>query len=250
QWNLPPIIFLIYRFLVSAYVFGWFVYSLSKSLYFMITLTTWSFLILALHLLLAFINSSCRVLREKRSCFRRPRDESDPFSLEMAESSCSTPERTVDGSEVDIVSSHTIPWNFKLDWLLYSICSVAAIMVTTVYYALLFPTGQQAPSVRDINVHIMNSVIVFLEILLAAYPVRLLHFIYPVSYGLIYVMFSAIFWSFDPERNVLYPGVLDWNNPKTTTGMVVGIAVFMIVLHLILYGIFRLKVFLYNRFLI
>ncbi|XP_074646753.1 uncharacterized protein LOC141902771 isoform X2 [Tubulanus polymorphus] len=130
QWNLPPIVFLIYRFIVSAYVVGCFVYSivdyehsdLAKMHNPMAFLTMWSYLMLALHLLLAFINSSTRVICEKRSCLRRPNDEpnfpsyDEYHNLDTAESSSSAGE-----NEVHILSPHTIPWNFKLDWVLFSV---------------------------------------------------------------------------------------------------------------------------------
>jgi hypothetical protein len=56
---------------------------------------------------------------------------------------------------------------------------------------------------------------VFVDLLLNAIPVRLLHGIYVVIYGVIYIIFTAIFYAAG-NHAAIYPAVLDWGMPGRT----------------------------------
>lgn len=48
--------------------------------------------------------------------------------------------------------------------------------------------------VMNIFVHGTNSVLMMFELLLTAHPVRIVHCYWPVFFGLIYVIFSAVYF--------------------------------------------------------
>jgi len=136
----------------------------------------------------------------------------------------------------------------KLSWFLFSVATTAAVMVTAVFFAGVFPVLHlNHVSVIDINVHIMNTVLVILEFSISAFPVRLLHVVYVLCYGLAYVIFSVIYWAID-HSNVMYPGVLDWNAPKTTAVVLVVLTFVGIpLLQLILFSIYQLRLYICAR---
>lgn len=81
-----------------------------------------------------------------------------------------------------------------------------------------------------------------------SYPVRLLHVIYPMMFGIMYVLFTVIYWLFDETNNVLYPNILDWNHPGKTIAIFLSfIFVFIPLLQLIWYGIYQLKLLLFRK---
>lgn len=144
-------------------------------------------------------------------------------------------------------------WYMKLSWFLFDIVCVASILVTFSYFIALYPAKKAIDknasiSIEDFNVHGINSVIIFLEVLIAAYPVRLLHAIYPMTYGLAYIIFNLSYWSDDPENNILYPGVLDWNRPGWALLVVLLLAFVGIpFLQFVNFGLYHLKLFIYKR---
>ena len=94
--------------------------------------------------------------------------------------------------------------------------------------------------------HGANTIMLVFDLALSARPVRLLHFIYPLGYGILYIIVNTIYWSTDKTNNVLYPGVIDPNHPGPTTGVVIGLAVLVIPLfQLANYGLYKLKLYLY-----
>jgi len=144
--------------------------------------------------------------------------------------------------------STSTPWYMQLSWFLFCVATAAAIIVSMVFFTGIFPRlHRDYLSVIDINLHVMNTVLVILEFTIAAYPVRLLHVVYVYCYGLAYVIFSVIYWAFN-HSHVMYPGVLDWNNPGTTAVVLVVVAfVGLPLLQLILFGIYQLRKYIYTR---
>ena len=146
-----------------------------------------------------------------------------------------------------------IPCYVKFSWAIFNMAAVSGPTVTAVYFFILFPMLQrEQPRFRagilDINLHGVNSLIILMEMTISAIPVRLLHFIYPLLYGVVYVLFSLAYWGYDKENNVLYPVILDWNHPGITCAVVV-VLVFVAtpLFQLIWYGVYRLRLLVFSR---
>ena len=148
----------------------------------------------------------------------------------------------------DTSTPRRLPWYVKLDWLLFDIVCLAAFTVTLVYFIGLYPQETtKPPLIEDINVHAMNLVTVILDLLLGAMPVRLLHVIYPIIYGLVYTVFSLIYWSGDHSR-VIYPKILDWNHPGMTAAIIAGLVVVgMPLLQAAIFVVYKLKLYVHRR---
>lgn len=139
-------------------------------------------------------------------------------------------------------------WFVVIKWPLFDMANVAVPMVTFMFFVFLWPSfsGSGPISNENLQLHGISCVLMLIDFALSAVPVRLLHVIYPLIYGLIYVVFSAIYWSAD-HSHVMYPGILDWNSPGTTIGMVFAVVAVMCVLQTLLFGLHKLKVLIYNK---
>ena len=145
--------------------------------------------------------------------------------------------------------SKSIPCNMKFNWFLFAMGSSYAIIVSTLFFAVLFPLRNlDYVDEWGIIYHVMNSVAVILEFLISALPVRLLHVVYVMFFGLAYVLFSIIYWAVDHTHVIYSPG-FDWNDP-VTSAIVSAIVVFAgaLVVQIILFGIYQLRVFIYVQF--
>jgi len=216
----PYPLFGIYRLLVATYAVAITVVTIlmhpSNLMPWPVWLTNWSFLLLTCHLLCASIN----VLLEP--CFKRQRSTH--------------------------LLATSIPCPVKMSYFLFSVAAPAAIIVTVVYFAGVFPRRHRNYlNFEDVNCHVMNTVIIILEFTIAAFPVRLLHAVYVWCYALAYVIFSVIYWAFD-HSHVMYPGVLDWNAPGTTAVVIVIMGFVAIpLLQFILFGIYQLRMFVHAQ---
>ena len=144
-----------------------------------------------------------------------------------------------------------LPWYVQAYWFLGNVTQVFAIIVTVVYFVALYPSLRKIygdVSLEDLNLHGFNTAMLLVDIAVCARPVRLLHVLYPVLYGAAYAIFSVIYWSLDPQNNVLYENVLDWNHVGVTIGVVLGLCVVGVpLLQLSHFGVYKLRLCLYRK---
>ncbi|XP_067683874.1 uncharacterized protein [Haliotis asinina] len=131
-------------------------------------------------------------------------------------------------------------------WILSNIVFVFVIVVTGVYYTVMCPKDVTCWRYFNINVHALNTVFIIVDVIVNGRPVRMCHVVYPFIFGFIYVMFSIFFWAPDHSR-VIYRIVLNWNNPGLTIGVLVGAFIGIVFLHALHLGLYKLKLYLYNR---
>ena len=132
----------------------------------------------------------------------------------------------------------TTPVVLRLSWALASISTVAAPVVTIVFFATLWHGGHLG--MGNIRVHVLNMVFAVFDHVISARPVRLVHSLYVLVYGIIYLVFNGTLYA--TKGIIVYP-ILDWGrNPggAVVTGFVlcfVGIPL----IQLLYYGLYRLK---------
>lgn len=152
-------------------------------------------------------------------------------------------------STTDADSKSLTSWYMKLTWCLADIVYAFGIIVTVIYFGVLFRSiGVTKGFIHDLNMHAFNSVQILIDIVIVARPVRLLHLLYPLLYGICYLIFSVFYWLQDKQNNVLYPGVLDWNKPGQTVLFMALLALIGLpFLQLILFLLFRLRLFIFRK---
>ena len=101
-----------------------------------------------------------------------------------------------------------------------------------------------ALGIHDTNTHALNLVFAFIDHVISARPVRLLHAIFVAVYGAVYILFTVVYWSFDKTNNIVYP-ILDYNLPGTAIPYCVGLCVVGLpLIQLLWFGLYRFKLWL------
>ena len=85
-------------------------------------------------------------------------------------------------------------WFHKLNWVLFSVRATTAIQVTGLFWTVLAPSRTAAENLNPITFHLhgTNSILFLVEIFMVAFPTRLLHFVYPITFSFTYAVFSVI----------------------------------------------------------
>lgn len=215
-------------------------------------LTVWTYLALTLYFDAALLSVVLYVCTIGSSSKPDARENAQSIIEDTEKQSLTISEATSRGQlskSYDVTSiKHVdqLTWYMKMTWVFASIIYVAGPMVTVVYYIAVFNAVNGA-DFMDFNVHLVNSILVFIDAFVVARPVRILHLVYPLLYGGSYVIFSVIYWSEDKLNNVLYPDVLDFNKPKLTAAWICGLTLLAIpCLQILHYGIHRLRVYIHN----
>lgn len=133
-------------------------------------------------------------------------------------------------------------WYLQFSWFLFEVNNTVAPIVTILFYSLLSPSNDPVST----EYHAINTVYVVLNFFACAKPVRVLHFIYPSIYGIIYSIFSVIY-QLGGNNPPIYT-LLDWNKPGTAIAYsIVLVLVAVPVVHMTFFGLYKLRVFINER---
>ncbi|XP_067621794.1 protein rolling stone-like [Eurosta solidaginis] len=145
------------------------------------------------------------------------------------------------------------PWVLKLYWMSHLTTVVFATVITLVYWTSIYPTQDNADKgsiVINLWSHAFNSIFMILDLMLIAFPGRILHFIYPLCLALIYTIFTVIYYyagGVDCIGNrYIYP-ILDWSSPGWATLTVLGCYLLIFIFSWIHFGLYKLRTSIYHK---
>ena len=202
QW-IPLPLFLVYRVLLTIYVFIWLILHVVERTYG----PRWLIYLSDLGYTLLFISSGLAALL----ClvytiihYTKPSKLQKYF-----------PHQDVTSK---IYEQDNIPWCVKLVWALYIISKCISALIFFGYWLLIYSpcsdqqmsqpkqngsvvTGQEGNSscsaidIYTIQIHGVTLLIVFLDMFLSRIPYQLFHIFYPMIFTLLYVLFTIIYWA-------------------------------------------------------
>ena len=269
QWRLPIAAILVYRFVLATYCIFWLIYTASFGDVILIGdvyipwpafLTNWTYFLLTLYLTVHFIACVVYVCHRGGSCVSRPSVEHHcglfhEFHVEPSLWTSQDYEivqgRPESDDEIHMRGSEfSLSILLKAVWILYSIASNFCLMVTLLFWLFLWPMmSSQTDSfglLINVQLHAVTSIIIIIEHMVSAVPVRLYHYIFTLILGIIYVVFSLIYYAVDGA--VIYPKILDWGEPTLPAIVVTGTALIAgPLVHLFFFAIYKLKLFIYSR---
>jgi hypothetical protein len=142
----------------------------------------------------------------------------------------------------------------KISWLLYNQIVISAIVVSIGYFTYIYITDMETEptwltELGNLHRHGFNSIVAIVDICLLAYPVRILHFIYTAIYGWLYAVVTFIYWSQNPEKNIIYQEI-DYNKPLAIFGYYILLTMLTFIMQLFHYFAYRLKLFIRYEYLL
>ncbi|KAA0191702.1 Protein rolling stone [Fasciolopsis buskii] len=136
-------------------------------------------------------------------------------------------------------------------WFLYTISVNGMIVVSLVFWIALSSSnlGVFSSQLGRLK-HSLAAALVVLDLCLCAIPIRLIHVLYPVLVGIVYSLFSYVFWlsGIQGPLNVgqVYPG-LNWSLPRTAILTCLCVILFSFLMQIFLYLIYYARVKLSSK---
>ena len=125
-----------------------------------------------------------------------------------------------------------------------------------VFWAVLAP---QEPSIitsaSTIHVHLINAIVIVIDLWMNAMPMQLLHIYQPVLYGSAYVIFSAVYFGVQkgtgPDgKPYVYPIIQDYvNHPRLSVGA--DVVMVLVLIPIVWFGLWlthKLRVYLWKNY--
>ncbi|KAG5670109.1 hypothetical protein PVAND_000392 [Polypedilum vanderplanki] len=139
-----------------------------------------------------------------------------------------------------IISLESNSFSYKVFWFLSNISIVLALLISIVYWATLYDWSKGLLTVLDFLIHAMNSVAMLIDLFIVLHPMYFFHVIYSLGVGLLYLIFSIIYYvsgGTDINGNDYIYSILNWNKAGQTTGIVFAVIALAIILHCVAVGL-------------
>ena len=144
--------------------------------------------------------------------------------------------------------SNRITWRDKLHWALFIISTEGAVAISILFWVFFYDPDDKERlfSAVSIHVHMLNGIIALVDLWITGIPIRLLHLIYILIFGVTYVTFTGLYYvcnGTDPGGNhYIYP-MLDYGrNPGLASGLVIGCALgFLTLLHVTFFAQYLIR---------
>jgi len=133
-----------------------------------------------------------------------------------------------------------------LQWLLHSVILNLNILVSILYFLLIYNPQTDRLGLTNISRHVLNTIFILIEFSFNSMPVKFIHVIWGLVLAFLYAMFTLIFWVVTPPpENYIYR-VIDWNKPGKTASLIAMLCIAAIGLKALLVAIGKWKIYCMN----
>jgi len=165
--------------------------------------------------------------------------------------------------------SCSINWIYKISWIFSTSFFDIALFITIIYWGALHRfvvknhlLKTDLAAALNFFVHGFNSISCIIDVFLTRRPIKFWHIVFPIGYGLSYMLFSVIYWAAGatgPCRLVhpddlqptcphyIYP-ILDWDGHPEYAVLTVAVGLVVLpIIHFFWMGMARLRNFIFYR---
>lgn len=138
----------------------------------------------------------------------------------------------------------TTTLRLKVLWVMQNVVFLPALLITVAYWSLVYSPAFPITAI-NVDVHIINSVYVLIDLWISATPIRILHFYIPLCFMFIYLIFTLIYWAVGgttPDGSTAIYPIMDWENLQVTLPFVICCAVFSPLMQMLVWGVYRGRV--------
>lgn len=210
--------YVLYRWVLMIYFFAWLVVTgvdantSGFGAKYLIYLTYWAFLVWNLYLIVAAVSTTVQFLQIHFQ-FCKPNEAQNDL---------------MDYQKVHLIHASGTSWFNKVHWIFFTLGTELAVGVSILFW-LFFYDSEKADFLFSpiiLHVHMINGISALVDLWIVSIPIRLLHVIYPISFGLIYAAFTGFYYAFNGTdisgNHYIYP-ILDYDsNPGMAARLLIG----------------------------
>ena len=144
--------------------------------------------------------------------------------------------------------SNTLAWYQMFQWLLFTLGVEIALGITLLFWSLLYhpDSGYNYASHTNLVIHLVNGITAIIETWVSSVPIRLLHIIYPATFGAGYIVFTGIYYAANGTgingTHYIYPVIDYGNHPGYAAGAdLIVLFVLVPVLHSLFFLMFMIR---------
>ncbi|KAK8407701.1 hypothetical protein O3P69_002327 [Scylla paramamosain] len=143
----------------------------------------------------------------------------------------------------------TTTLRLKVLWVMQNVVFLPALLITAAYWSAVYNPDDPIGAI-NVDVHIINSVYVLIDLCVSATPIRILHFYIPFVFMFIYLIFTLVYWAAGgttPEGGTAIYPIMDWENLQVTLPFVACCAVFSPIMQATVWAVHQARVAVRER---
>lgn len=137
-----------------------------------------------------------------------------------------------------------------LYWVMYTVATVYSFIITMCYWTLVHNPEIHKVDTLNIMVHVFNSVIMLIDLAIVGHPIKLSHAYWTTGIGVVYAIFTGIYFlaggTDRKNKATIYP-LLDWTKPGKAIVVTACAILFVFIIHVGVYCLYRLRVCLFTK---
>ncbi|KAM7351270.1 headbutt [Cochliomyia hominivorax] len=137
-----------------------------------------------------------------------------------------------------------------LYWVLYTCATVYAFIITMCYWLLVHDPEIHKIDTLNIMVHVLNSIIMLIDLAIVGHPIKLSHVYFTTGIGLAYAIFTGVYFlagGTDRKLQVAIYPMLDWTKPGKAIIVTVCAIIFVFIVHFCCFLLYRARVWLFTK---
>ncbi|XP_059472181.1 protein rolling stone-like [Neocloeon triangulifer] len=135
----------------------------------------------------------------------------------------------------------------KWYWFLNNLCNVGSPAITLLFWTSVYNKDIHRLDFGNIHGHVMNTVLVVVDLMVTAHPVRLLHFYQPMILASTYSLFSIVYFFLGGTNkqgnSKIYP-FLNWHKPDVALTYILSGCVLLMLIHVVMWMFYQLRRFI------
>ena len=255
QYRICKVLYICYRWIMMCYFLGWLAVTIWHATFYikfkyLIFLTHWGFIVWNVYLVVSAVTATIALWPASTSTNSRVKPNDFQQDSNCVKSNSRDTCKKVTGS-----TCLALPWYYKLQWVSFLIGGEYAIAITVLYWSMFYDPNSEHNyySLDSLNLHLINGIAALIDLWLSGMPVSIYHAIYSISFGFVYILFTAVYYitdGTDPDGNRFIYQVLDYSmHPGAALGLAVLLAVLFIgIIHYFLFiqYVFRYRLTLWS----
>ncbi|KAJ8960263.1 hypothetical protein NQ318_003988, partial [Aromia moschata] len=137
---------------------------------------------------------------------------------------------------------------YPLYWIVHGAATASGFVISIIFWSVLYESSSSFTAM-NFFVHGSNSILLMIDLWIIAHPIRILHFVYPILFGLAYMIFSIAYYFYDTNRGgvgyVYF--ILNWAEPLYATLVIIGVLILAVLFHGLGFAIHVLKLMIHSR---
>jgi len=140
---------------------------------------------------------------------------------------------------------------YKILWILWNINSSLSMVITLVFWIALYTPERHPLDFENFSGHLLTAVASLVDVFVSDRPWRMGQVLHVMLFGGVFGVFSFTYTMLGGTNYFFEPyiyHILDWSKPGRTILVILGVTVFLVILHTLFFVLYKIRTVLKKKY--